>query len=92
MAKSKKWKYHLTHSFKDAEREHHAVTQLYKVGVYMIVNNDPRLQFNMTPNQMVTMERKLKKSLEKEDISDLQFGKEITVIENEDGFYEEIQN
>ncbi len=88
--KNKKWKYHLTHSFKDKEKEHYGVTQLYQIGVYMIVNNNPQLKFNMKPNQMVIMERKLRKSFEKGEISDLKFGKEITVIENENGFYEEI--
>ena len=91
MAKIKKWNYHVTHSFKDKGKETKGITQLYQIGVYMIIDNNPRLQFNITPNQMVSMERRLKKAFEKGEISDLEFGREITVIENEEGFYEELK-
>lgn len=87
--KIKKWKYHLTHSFKDAEGEHFALTSLYQIGVYMIVDNDPSLQFNMKPVNMVSIEKQLLKALDKKEISDLKFGREITVIE-ENGFYKEL--
>lgn len=92
MAKTKKWKYHITHSFKGSDgKKYSGLTQLYQIGVYMIADNNPRLQFNITPNQMVSMERRLEKSFEKGEISDLEFGREITVIENEEGFYEELK-
>jgi hypothetical protein len=91
MAKTKKWKYHVTHSFKDKGKETKGITQLYQIGVYMIVDNNPRLQFNITPNQMVSMERRLKKAFKEGEITDLEFGREITVIENEEGFYEELK-
>lgn len=82
----KKWKYHTSHNYKRDGQEVSAITQLYQVGVYMIINSDPALQFNMTPNQMVSLERKLKKS---KDITDLEFGREITVID--DGLYKELK-
>ncbi len=85
----KKWKYHTSHRYKNDGVEVYALTQLYQIGIYMIVNGDPRLQFNMTPNQMMTLERKLRKN---KDITDLEFGIEITVITDEDsGLYKELK-
>jgi hypothetical protein len=90
MAKIKKWNYHVSHSYKIKGRECVGLTQLYQIGVYLIVNNNPKLQFNITPNQMVSMEKRMRKSFEKGEITDLEFGREITVIENESGLYEEL--
>jgi hypothetical protein len=90
--KSKKWKYHTSHTCTDVKSGQKItfVTQLYKVGVYGILNNDPAMQMNLTPNQMVLLEKKLNKDLKKGEIKDLKFGHEITVSD-ETGFYEEIE-
>lgn len=90
MAKIKKWKYHVSHSYKIKGKETKGITQLYQIGVYLIVNNNPQRQFNFTPNQMVTTERRLKKAFKEGEITDLEFGREITVIKNESGFFEEL--
>ena len=88
----KKWKYHVTHSFVDSTgKKMSAITQLYQVGVYAIVNNNPAWQMSLSPNQMVTTERKLKKFAEKGEIKDLEFGLPITVIEDENGLYKKLE-
>jgi len=87
----KKWKYHKSHSFIDGDGEKtEGITQLYKIGVYFIINNDPYHQFNTTPAGMVEIENTLKE-LEGNSIMDLQFGQEITVIEKDGFFVEEKQ-
>jgi len=88
---TKKWTYHITHSYEDVESglKVSSLTQLYQTGVYMIVNNDAAAQFNFKPSQMVNLERKLIKAQDSEFIKNLIFGRKITVIENEDGLYED---
>lgn len=85
------YKYHVTAKWKEKERTHSHVTQLYSIGVYCIVDNDPAMQFSLTPSKMVSLEKKLRKGVEKGEISDLEFGREITVKEI-DGFWKEINN
>lgn len=89
--KSKKWKYHTLHSFVHIPTNTKTTfaTQLYKIGVYSIVNNDPAMQFNLKPQDIVKVEKKLNKDLEEGVIKDLEFGREITVSD-ETGFYEEM--
>lgn len=88
---TKKWKYHKSHSFETKDGSKISmITQLYQVGVYAIVNNDPAAQFNLTPNQLVTAERNLKKQEKEGEIKNLQFGIPITVTEDESGFYKEV--
>lgn len=89
--KSKKWTYHTSHSFVDVESgiKHTALTQLYQVGVYMIADNDPALQFNLEPKNMVSIEKRLKELELENEIKNLSFGKQITVT-TIDGFYEQI--
>lgn len=86
-----KWTYHESHKYKDSKtnKEFQMITQLYKVGVYTIVNGDPAWQTSMTPNQIVKIEKHLKKMEEKGDIKDLEFGISITVSDDS-GFYEEV--
>lgn len=89
--KKKQWTYHVTHSFKDSEgKQITGATQLYKTGVYLIVDNNSSLQFNVTPNDLEKQEKAWKKSLAKGFITDLEYGREITVIEDENGFFKEI--
>jgi len=61
-SKQKLYTYHVSHQFKDdTSKECNFTSQLYKVGIYFIVNNDPRLQGSMNPSQICSLEKKLKK-------------------------------
>jgi hypothetical protein len=86
-----KWTYHTSHSYKTKDgKEISFQSQLYKIGVYGIVNNNPSMQMNTTPSHMVGLEKKLKVQEKKGEISNLVFGKEITVS-NESGLFEEVK-
>jgi hypothetical protein len=89
--KNKKWSYHKSHSFKEGENEFSGLTQLYQTGVYMIINNDSSMQFNFSPKDMVKMEKGLLKNAKAGQITDLKFGSPITVVEDENGFYKEME-
>jgi len=89
--KKNKWKYHLTHSFKDEDKEHTCASNLYQTDIYMIIDDNPSMQYSMTPSQMMRMESDLKRLAKKGEISDLKFGRELTVIKNENGMYEELK-
>lgn len=90
MAKKNQWTYHTSHSFTDEQgQKMSAQTQLYQVGVYMIVNGDPALQFNIEPKAIVKMEKSLTKDAAAGKITDLTWGPEITVSD-ETGFFEEV--
>lgn len=87
---AKKWNYHTAYYFKDKEdNKHNILTQLYEIGVYIIQDSNPSMQGNMTPNQMVSLERKLKKAEKNKEISELTFGMPITVSEI-DGFFKQV--
>lgn len=84
--------YHRSHSFIVVETEERIsmITQLYNIGVYAIINNDPSLQFNLQPGNIVKIEKDLNKQLKAGIIKDLKFGVEITVTD-ETGFWEEVE-
>ena len=65
------------------------ITQLYKVGVYGIMNNNPAQQFNATPMQLKASEKKLAKALAKGDLESLELLMPITVTD-ESGFWEQV--
>ena len=90
--KSKKFKYHTSHSFVHipTNTKTMMISQLYKVGIYVIVNNDPSLQFNLKPQDIVKLEKQLNKDMEDGVIKDLEFGREI-VVSDETGFWEEVE-
>lgn len=82
--------YHKWHSFVDAEgKEHKFVTQLYQVGVYGILDNNPMWQGNFTPQQIVKMEKALEKEKLKGEIKSYTLGTKITVS-NESGLWKEL--
>ncbi len=87
---SKKWKYHTSYSFTENEKECTIATQLCKIGVYTIFDNDPARQGGMTPSQMAKMDKDIRKHEEDGTITDVVFGRPITVIEDENGFYKEL--
>lgn len=87
--KAKKWTYHTSHSFilKETGQKVSMMSQLYQIGIYIILNGDSNLQANVTPTNMVSQEKKLKKDLQNGKITDLVFGSQITVTTDKDGFY-----
>ena len=89
---SKKWTYHRSHSFEHEGRKVTFITQLYKVGVYGIINGNPAMQGSFTPSGLVTMERLLKKDAEKGEITNLEFGIPITVTKDENGLLMEVES
>ena len=82
--------YHRTHSFVQNEEKVTFVTQLYKTGVYAIINNNPALQYNLTPKDIVEIEKNLRQREKEGKIKELSFGLPITVIKDEQGFYKEV--
>ena len=93
--KAKKWKYYTSLSFVVPTKEHGDVkeslmTQLYQIGVYGIWNGNSSEQGSYTPNQLVTLVKKLNKAAAAGEIKDLVFGREITVTEDEKGFFVEV--
>ena len=93
--KSKKWKYHTSLSFIYNTKEHGGIkqsylTQLYQVGVYIIWNNDASEQGSMTPSQMETLTKKVKKSEASGEVTNVEWGREITVTTDDNGLYVEV--
>lgn len=87
---AKKYNYHKHSSYIHNGVKTSMTSQLYQTGVYIIIDNNPALQFNLTPSQMVSREKKLIKGFKDKEIEDLVLLGEITVIKNEDGFWEEL--
>ncbi len=86
----KKYTYHVTHNFTTEKNEKVSfVSQLYQVGVYAIINSNAALQFNLLPSDIVKTEKKLTKDFNSGKITDLRFGREITVSDSS-GFWEEV--
>lgn len=58
--KNKTYKYHTSHSYKDVATglTSQLITQLYQIGVYGIINNNPSLQFSTSPSKLVKTEAK----------------------------------
>ena len=88
--KPKKYTYNVTASFNFKGNPQNYMTQLYQLGVYIIWNFNSALQSGVTPDQMVRLKKKLQKDFEAGEITDLEFGREITVTTDEHGFYKEI--
>ena len=88
--KVKLYKYHISNEFIDAKgKKNDLMTQLYKVGVYAIINNSPSLQFSTDPESMVKAEKKLNADMKSGKITDLKFGRAISVYKDKDGFWTE---
>ncbi|HSH24870.1 MAG TPA: hypothetical protein VLA13_04955 [Massilibacterium sp.] len=85
----KKWKYHVSHSFiiKDENKKVSFLSQLYKVGIYAIINGDPSQQLSLTPKKVAKMEKNLIAMEKKGLIINLKFGPEMTVTKDENGFF-----
>jgi hypothetical protein len=90
MAKQKTITYHVSHSFVDSKGNTITfATQLYQIGVYGIVNNNPTMQGNFTPQQIVKIEKLVNKQKENGEIKDLNFGRQIKVAQV-NGLWQEV--
>jgi hypothetical protein len=87
--KVKVYTYHISHQFISKGKKMDMMTQLYKIGVYAIINSDPSLQTGIDPPQMVKMEKDLNKSFASGKITELRYGRAISVYEDKDGFWTE---
>jgi len=84
--------YHKSHEFTTNDgSEFTFATQLYKVGVYGILNNDANMQGNFKPQEVKKMEKNLQKLLDTKKIKSFKLGIPITVTD-ESGLWEEIKN
>ena len=63
------------------------VTQLYQLGVYIIMNKNPQLQFESTPQRM---EKFVNQMLKDDKIKSVDKGRIINVQEV-DGFFKEVE-
>lgn len=63
------------------------VTQLYQIGVYIIMNNDSQLQFNFTPKDM---EKFVKNMLKDDKIKSVDKGR-IVNVQEVDGLFKEVE-
>lgn len=82
--------YHKSHTFVENGTNIECITQLYQLGVYLIVNGDPAEQYVMQPKDMVKLEKRLKREEKKGNITNLEFGIPITVT-GESGLWEEVK-
>lgn len=92
MAKKTKWTYHksATVTLLDGSKESFA-SQLYKISVYIIWNNNPATQGGMEPSGMERLCKRIKKDLDKGVLKSVDWGPEITVTKDESGFYVEVK-
>lgn len=82
--------YHASHSYTTSEgKEVQFYTQLYNIGIYGIVNNDPGMQAGFEPLDIVKIEKRLNKEFSEGTIKGLKFGREIKVSDAS-GFWEEV--
>ena len=86
-----KWTYHISHSLINSAGDKVTfMSQLYQVEVYAIINGDPGLQCNLTPANIEKTEKHLRKLEKQGNITELQFGEEITVSDAT-GFFEKVE-
>jgi hypothetical protein len=92
MAKKKTvWTYHLTRNYTIREKSISNMTQLYQTGVYIIINGESGMQYNMTPKNLQKIDKDLIKAEEKGEITNLIFGRKISVIEDENNLFKELE-
>ena len=85
----KKWSYAVSISFvvKKGGSKHSYTTQLYKIGVYCIFDNDPSQQASLKPNDLVSILKKIRADEKKGVVTNVKVGRMITVTTDADGFY-----
>jgi len=85
--KSKIYQYSIWNSFKYEGTKYSFQSQLYQIGVYAIINNDPAKQLSLTPGQIVSLEKRLRADFKSGKITDLEFSAPIRVRTDENGFW-----
>ena len=88
--KPRVYSYYTYASFNFDGKNHNVKTQLYKVGIYVIWNDDPAMQGNITPHQAQKLFKEIQKDFDDEKITDLVLGRPIKVTKDEDGFLVEV--
>jgi hypothetical protein len=88
--KSRIYKYPVSALWTEDNVEKNYATQLYRIGVYIIFNNDSAMQGNMSPSRITKLAKNLKKAEEAGKITNLIFGREIRVSDKS-GFWEEVK-
>ena len=98
-AKSKKkmvWTYcphhSFTRNFKGEVKTTTMQSQLYKLGVYVIVDNNSKWQFNLTPEHMMKVDKCLKRDELAGEITNLVFSSPIRVTTDADRFFIQIED
>ena len=88
--KIKVYTYHASHSFIGSNNTKvEILTQLYKIGLYVIINADPAMQIGFDPDCMVKLEKDLKRQEKEGRITNLVFGRAISAYKDEEGFWTE---
>lgn len=89
---NKIYSYHVSYSYFDIKLNKSIVilTQLYIIGIYIIINNNPSEQYNLSPKNLVKIDKDINNKEEKNLIKNLIKGRKINVIETNNG-YEEIK-
>jgi hypothetical protein len=89
--KKKTWTYPRYVNIKDSSGKTvmSVVTQLYQIGVYICAENGGRDQFGLKPSVVVKYMKGFDQSNLKEGYTS-EIGHTITVTEDEDGFYKEV--
>jgi hypothetical protein len=91
MKKQQKWTYPVCVEVKDTEGKvvFSAMSQVYKIGIYVIYNNNSAQQGGLAPSAMVKLMRQFKPENIKGDYT-VEFGRDVTVTMDEQGFYVEV--
>jgi len=94
--KAKIWQYSPFHSFNIIEEDlvisNNMASQQYQTGTYVIINNDPAMQFSVDPATMMKAEKKLKADMISGKITDLVLSSPIRVTLDENGFYIQLED
>lgn len=79
--KKKEYVFHTQVRFKSPSGDFQITMQVYQVGVYAIINNDPGQQITLHPDACAKAERKIKRDFDNGKISDLTMTNKVTVRE-----------
>ena len=87
----KKYKYYRNGSFVFKGKKNSFQTQLYQIGVYCIWNGNSADQGGYTPSQMQSICKKIQKDADAGNITELEWGSEIVVTTDAEGFFKEVR-
>lgn len=90
--KNKIYKYYTSCSYIDVKTDiqHTVTTNLFKVGIYIIFDNNPKYQGNTTPQLMQKFIKRLQRDVQSNKIKDLILGREINVTKDDNGYLVEV--